>query len=139
MVGSSPANIRHFIELRGIGIINARRIYGMGAVKDTEKIDVVINLENWDNKKVYDRMGMDTEYKEILGNKVPIITVPVKPGRNLAVIIEAAAMNNRQKKMGYNNCSRYTYSYDSIKSCLWNSFRNDCRSIKIGSVRYRYY
>ena len=102
LVGSSPANIRHFIELRGIGIVNARRIYGMGAVKNTEKIDLVINLEIWDNAKVYDRMGMDTEYMEILGNKVPTITIPVKPGRNLAVIIEAAAMNNRQKKMGYN-------------------------------------
>ena len=102
LVGSSPANIRHFIELRGIGIVNARRLYGMGAVKMTEKIDMVINLELWDNNKVYDRMGMDTEFMEILGNKVPTITIPVKPGRNLAVIIEAAAMNNRQKKMGYN-------------------------------------
>lgn len=102
LVGSSPANIRHFIELRGIGIINARRLFGMGAVKMTEKIDMVINLELWDNNKIYDRMGMDTEYMEILGNKVPTITIPVKPGRNLAVIIESAAMNNRQKKMGYN-------------------------------------
>lgn len=102
LVGSSPENIRHFIELRGIGIINARRIYGMGAVKLTEKIDMVINLELWDNTKIYDRMGMDTEFMEILGNKIPTITIPVKPGRNLAVIIEVAAMNNRQKKMGYN-------------------------------------
>ncbi|MBQ5440474.1 MAG: HPr kinase/phosphorylase, partial [Clostridia bacterium] len=102
LVGSSPENIRHFIELRGIGIINARRIYGMGAIKTTEKIDMVIKLELWDNTKIYDRMGMDTEYMEILGNKVPMIIIPVKPGRNLAVIIEAAAMNNRQKKMGYN-------------------------------------
>lgn len=102
LVGSSPENIRHFIELRGIGIINARRIYGMGAVKLTEKIDMVINLEIWDNNKVYDRMGMETEFTEILGNKIPAITLPVKPGRNLAVIIEVAAMNNRQKKMGYN-------------------------------------
>lgn len=102
LVGASPENIRHFIELRGIGIINARRIYGMGAVKMTEKIDMVIKLELWDNSKIYDRMGMETEYMEILGNKIPMITIPVKPGRNLAVIIEAAAMNNRQKKMGYN-------------------------------------
>lgn len=102
LVGSAPENIRHFIELRGIGIINARRIYGMGAVKMTERIDMVIKLELWDNTKIYDRMGMDTEFIEILGNKVPTITIPVKPGRNLAVIIEAAAMNNRQKKMGYN-------------------------------------
>ncbi|MGN0550535.1 MAG: HPr(Ser) kinase/phosphatase [Acutalibacteraceae bacterium] len=102
LVGSSPENIRHFIELRGIGIINARRIFGMGAVKLTEKIDMVINMEIWDSSKVYDRMGMDNEYTEILGIEVPILTIPVKPGRNLAVIIEVAAMNNRQKKMGYN-------------------------------------
>lgn len=102
LVGTAPENIRHFIELRGIGIINARRIFGMGAVKLTEKIDIVINLEIWDKTKVYDRMGMDNEYTEILGLKVPVLTIPVKPGRNLAVIIEVAAMNNRQKKMGYN-------------------------------------
>lgn len=102
LVGQSPENIRHFIELRGIGIINARRIFGMGAVKLQEKIDMCINLEIWDATKVYDRMGMDSEYTEILGIKVPVMTIPVKPGRNLAVIIEVAAMNNRQKKMGYN-------------------------------------
>lgn len=102
LVGQSPENIRHFIELRGIGIINARRIFGMGAVKLQEKIDMCINLEIWDAMKVYDRMGMDSEYTEILGIKVPVMTIPVKPGRNLAIIIEVAAMNNRQKKMGYN-------------------------------------
>ena len=102
LVGTAPENIRHFIELRGIGIINARRIFGMGAVKLTEKIDMVINLEIWDKTKVYDRMGTENEYTEILGLRVPVLTIPVKPGRNLAVIIEVAAMNNRQKKMGYN-------------------------------------
>ncbi len=102
LVGTAPENIRHFIELRGIGIINARRIFGMGAVKLTEKIDMVINLEIWDKTKVYDRMGMENEYTEILSLRVPVLTIPVKPGRNLAVIIEVAAMNNRQKKMGYN-------------------------------------
>jgi HPr kinase/phosphorylase len=102
LVGTAPENIRHFIELRGIGIINARRIFGMGAVKITEKIDMVISLEIWDNSKVYDRMGIDSEYTEILGIKVPVLTIPVKPGRNLAIIIEVAAMNNRQKKMGFN-------------------------------------
>jgi HPr kinase/phosphorylase len=102
LVGQAPENIRHFIELRGIGIINARRIFGMGAVKMTEKIDMVISLEIWDNQKTYDRMGIDNEYTEILGIKVPVLTIPVKPGRNLAIIIEVAAMNNRQKKMGYN-------------------------------------
>ena len=102
LVGSAPENIRHFIELRGIGIINARRIFGMGAVKLTEKIDLVVNLELWDSDKVYDRMGLDALYTNILGIDVPSATIPVKPGRNLAVIIEVAAMNNRQKKMGYN-------------------------------------
>ena len=102
LVGTAPENIRHFIELRGIGIINARRIFGMGAVKLTEKIDMAINLEIWDSAKVYDRMGIDNEYTEILGVQVPVLTIPVKPGRNLAIIIEVAAMNNRQKKMGYN-------------------------------------
>ncbi len=102
LVGSSPENIRHFLELRGIGIINARRLFGMGSVKVTEKIDMVIQLEIWDPQKVYDRMGMENEYTEILGIKVPAVTVPVKPGRNLAIILEVAAMNNRQKKMGYN-------------------------------------
>lgn len=102
LVGQSPANIRHFLELRGIGIINARRIFGMGAVKVAEKIDLIVELEIWDPNKVYDRMGMDNEYTSILGVKVPSLTVPVKPGRNLAIILEVAAMNNRQKKMGYN-------------------------------------
>ena len=102
LVGTSPENIRHFIELRGIGIINARRIFGMGAVKLTEKIDMVINMEQWNTEKVYDRIGMDNQYTEIMGIQVPIMTIPVKPGRNLAIIIEVAAMNNRQKKMGYN-------------------------------------
>lgn len=102
LVGQSPQNIRHFIELRGIGIINARQLFGMGAIKSNEKLDLVINLEQWDSSKVYDRMGLANEYMEILGVEVPTITIPVKPGRNLAVIIEVAAMNNRQKKMGYN-------------------------------------
>ncbi|MCM1316250.1 MAG: HPr(Ser) kinase/phosphatase [Prevotella sp.] len=102
LVGSSPDNIRHFLELRGIGIINARRLFGIGAVKMTEKLDLVVELEQWDSGKMYDRMGVDTEYVSILGVKVPSLTIPVKPGRNLAVILEVAAMNNRQKKMGYN-------------------------------------
>ncbi len=102
LVGSSPENIRHFIELRGIGIINANRIFGAGAVKLTEKIDMIINLEPWDAAKVYDRMGLEDQTTEILDIKIPSLTVPVKPGRNLAVIFEVAAMNNRQKKLGYN-------------------------------------
>ncbi|MDE7365316.1 MAG: HPr(Ser) kinase/phosphatase [Ruminococcus sp.] len=102
LVGSSPDNIRHFLELRGIGIINARRLFGIGAVKMTEKIDLVVELEQWNPEKIYDRMGVDTEYISLLGVKIPALTIPVKPGRNLAVILEVAAMNNRQKKMGYN-------------------------------------
>lgn len=102
LVGSSPDNIRHFLELRGIGIINARRLFGIGAVKMTEKLDLVVELEQWNSEKIYDRMGVDTEYVSLLGVKIPSLTIPVKPGRNLAVILEVAAMNNRQKKMGYN-------------------------------------
>ncbi|MBR0541389.1 MAG: HPr(Ser) kinase/phosphatase [Clostridia bacterium] len=102
LVGSAPDNIRHFIELRGIGIINARRIFGMGAVKLSEKINMVIQLEPWNPEKVYDRMGIENEYINIMNVKIPLTVVPVKPGRNLAIIIEVAAMNNRQKKMGYN-------------------------------------
>ena len=97
-MGQSPENIRHFIELRGIGIINARQLFGMGSVKITEKIDIVINLEIWDNTKVYDRMGLDNQYMDILGVEVPTLTIPVKPGRNLAVIIEVAAMRTTVRK-----------------------------------------
>lgn len=102
LVGAAPNNIRHFIELRGIGIVNVSRIFGVGAVKLTEKIDFVINIEPWDAEKIYDRMGLEEQTTEILGLKIPSVTIPVKPGRNLAVIIEVAAMNNRQKKLGYN-------------------------------------
>lgn len=100
--GTSPDNIRHFLELRGIGIINVRRIFGMGAIKSDVDVDLIINLEQWDPDKVYDRMGMEDTYTEILGVNVPSIDIPVKPGRNIAVIIEVAAMNHRQKKLGYN-------------------------------------
>ena len=129
LVGSAPENIRHFIELRGIGIVNARRIFGMGAVKVTEKIDMMIQLEQWDSEKVYDRMGLDNEYADILGIKVPLLTIPVKPGRNLAIIIEVAAMNNRQKKMGYNAAQELMRNLgmsDAISSSEvkidWNKF-----------------
>jgi len=102
LVGSSPEIIRYFIELRGIGIIDVKRIFGIGAVKDSEKIDLVINLEPWISGKEYDRLGISTEYEEILGLSIPSLTIPVKPGRNLAMIVEVAAMNNRQRRMGYN-------------------------------------
>ena len=100
--GTAPSNIQYFIELRGIGIINARKIFGIGAVKEEAMIDMEIHLENWDSNKVYDRLGMDTHCSNILDVDVPSLTIPVKPGRNLAVIIEVAAMNNRQKRLGYN-------------------------------------
>ena len=107
LVGSAPELIRHYVELRGIGIVDVRRIFGMGSVKLTEKIDLIINLEPWQQGKFYERVGLDSEYTNIMGIDVPSITVPVKPGRNLAVIIEIAAMNNRQKKMGYNTAVEF--------------------------------
>jgi HPr kinase/phosphorylase len=102
LVGRSPANIQHFSEIRGIGIINVASLFGMGAVKPTEKIDFIVNLESWDESKSYDRMGLNRDYTEILGLKIPVMTIPVRQGRNLAVIIEVAAMNNRQKASGNN-------------------------------------
>ena len=108
LVGTSPESIRHYIELRGIGVINVRRLFGIGAVKPTERIDLVIHLEEWNDNVVYDRLGLDSKFTEILGIEVPCLTVPVKPGRNLAAIIEVAAMNNRQKKMGYDSALEFT-------------------------------
>ncbi len=102
LVGTSPDVIRHFVELRGIGIVDIKEIFGMGAVKNTESIDMIIHLEPWVEGKQYDRLGMVDEYTNIMGINIPSITIPVKLGRNLAVIVEVAAMNNRQKKMGYN-------------------------------------
>ena len=102
LVGSAPDNIRYYVELRGVGIVNVRRLFGMGAVKMTEKIDLVVEMEPWNPEAVYDRMGLENETIDIMGIQVPKITIPVKPGRNLAMILEVAAMNNRQKKMGYN-------------------------------------
>lgn len=107
LVGSAPEIIRHYVELRGIGIVDIKRLFGVGAVKDTEKIDLVINLEPWIQGKMYDRLGIDNETIDILGIKVPAITIPVRPGRNLAIILEIAAMNNRQKRMGYNTALEF--------------------------------
>ena len=102
LVGTSPEIIRHLIERRGIGIVDVRQIFGMGAVKESEKIDLVLSLENWSQDTKYDRFGLEYEQYDILGLQVPMITIPIKPGRNLAVIIEVAAMNNRLKRLGYN-------------------------------------
>ncbi len=107
LVGSAPEIIRHYVELRGIGIVDIKRLFGVGAVKDTEKIDLVINLEQWIQGKMYDRLGIDSETVDILGINVPSITIPVRPGRNLAIILEIAAMNNRQKRMGYNTALEF--------------------------------
>lgn len=107
LVGRAPDIIRHYIELRGIGIVDARRLFGMGAIKETEKIDLVINLEPWQQGKMYDRFGLDGETTDILGIKVPTILIPVSPGRNLSVVIEVAAMNNREKRMGYNTAAEF--------------------------------
>jgi HPr kinase/phosphorylase len=107
LLGSAPEIIRHYVELRGIGIVDVRRLFGMGAVKETEKIDYIINLEPWVQGKMYDRFGLETEYTDILGIKIPTTTIPVKPGRNLAIIIEIAAMNNRQKKMGFDTAVEF--------------------------------
>lgn len=107
LVGKAPEIIRHYVELRGIGIVDVRRLFGMGSVKESEKIDLVINLETWQDGKMYDRLGLDSETTEILGIEVPSIVLPVCPGRNLSVVIEVAAMNNRQKKMGYNTAEEF--------------------------------
>lgn len=102
LVGTAPAITKYMIELRGIGIIDAKALFGMGSVKDNQKIDMVINLTRWTKDTEFDRMGMTDNYEEILGNQLPSYTIPVSPGRNVAIIIESAAMNHRQKMMGYN-------------------------------------
>ncbi len=102
IMGTAPENIRHFIELRGIGIVNVARVFGVGAVKVSESLDLVVQLEAWDPTKNYQRTGLESEYYEILGVNIPSTSIPVSPGRNLAVVLETAAINNRQKKMGYN-------------------------------------
>jgi len=102
LVGMAPDITRHFIELRGIGIIDVKTLFGVQSVKDTQNIDMVITLEEWNKDKEYDRMGLTEEYTEFLGNKLVCHSIPIRPGRNLAIIVEAAAVNHRQKRMGYN-------------------------------------
>ena len=108
LVGSAPPVLKHYIELRGIGVINVAKLFGMGAVKESSNIDLIINMVPWRDGEAYDRLGMETQYTEILDVKVPSITVPITPGRKLAVIFEVAAMNNRQKRMGYNAAVEFT-------------------------------
>ena len=110
LVGSAPDITRHFIELRGIGIIDVKMLFGVESVKDTQSIDLLIKLEEWNREKEYDRLGMEEEYTEFLGNKIVCHSLPIRPGRNLAVIVESAAVNHRQKKMGYNAARELLHS-----------------------------
>ena len=108
LIGTAPELIRNYIEIRGIGVINVAKLFGMGAVKDATSVDLIVNMVPWRDGEAYDRLGMETQYTEILGVKVPSVTIPITPGRNLAVILEVAAMNNRQKRMGYNAAVEFT-------------------------------
>ena len=108
LIGTAPKLIRNYVELRGIGIINVAKLFGMGAVKVDNEINLVVNIVPWDNHEVYDRLGLEDQYTEILGVKIPMNTIPITPGRNLAVILEVAAMNNRQRKFGYNPALEFT-------------------------------
>ena len=102
LVGTAPDITRHFIELRGVGIIDVKTLFGVESVKNTQAIDMVVKLEDWNKDKEYDRLGLEEQYTELLGNKIVCHSIPIRPGRNLAIIVESAAVNYRQKKMGYN-------------------------------------
>ena len=112
LVGTAPELIRNYVELRGIGIINVAKLFGMGAVRSENEIDLVVNIVPWEQQKEYDRLGLEDQYMEILGIQIPMNTIPVTPGRNLAVILEVAAMNNRQRKMGHNHALEFTEQMD---------------------------
>lgn len=108
LMGRAPELIRNYIELRGIGVVNVAMLFGMGAIKEENVINLIINIVPWSNKQIYDRLGLEDQYADLLGVKVPSITIPITPGRNLAVILEVAAMNNRQKRLGYNAAAEFT-------------------------------
>ena len=108
LIGTAPEVIRHYIELRGIGVIDVRQLFGMSAIMEESRIDLVVQFEQWDETKFYDRLGIEDHHIDIMGVEIPCVTIPVRPGRNLAVIIEVAAMNNRHKKMGYNAAVEFT-------------------------------
>lgn len=112
LMGTAPEMIRNYIELRGIGIVNVAKLFGMGAVKAENEINLVVNIVPWNTQKVYDRLGLEEQHMDILGVKIPMNTIPITPGRNLAVILEVAAMNNRQRKMGYNAALEFTQQMD---------------------------
>ncbi len=112
LVGAAPALIRNYIELRGIGVINVAKLFGVGAVKAENEVNLVVNIVQWDPQEAYDRLGLEDQFLDILGVQIPMNTIPIKPGRNLAVILEVAAMNNRQRKMGYNSALEFTEQID---------------------------
>ena len=122
LIGTAPDITRHFIELRGIGIIDVKTLFGVESVKNISNIDLVIKLEEWDRDKEYDRLGLSEEYIEFLGNKVVCHSLPIRPGRNLAVIVEAAAVNHRQKKMGYNAAQEL---YNRVQNSLMKNMKKD--------------
>lgn len=112
LIGTAPELIRNYIELRGIGIVNVAKLFGMGAVREENEIDLVVNIVPWNTQKVYDRLGLEDQHMDLLDVQVPMNTIPITPGRNLAVILEVAAMNNRQRKMGYNPALEFTQQID---------------------------
>jgi HPr kinase/phosphorylase len=122
LVGSAPAVTQHMIELRGIGIINVKALFGVESVKNTQNIDLVINLEEWNKEKEYDRMGLEEHFTEYLGNRITCHNIPIRPGRNLAVICESAAVNHRAKKMGYNAASEF---YDRVMENMKHAHDDD--------------
>ena len=113
LVGSAPELIRHYIELRGIGVVDIQQLFGMSAVREDQDINLVVNLEQWNDQVFYDRLGTNEEFTTILDMKIPAITIPIKPGRNLAIIVEVAAMNNRHKRMGYNAAQEFAKQLDA--------------------------
>ena len=122
LIGTAPDITRHFIELRGIGIIDVKTLFGVESVKNTGNIDLVIKLEEWNRDKEYDRLGLEEEYTEFLGNKVVCHSLPIRPGRNLAVIVESAAVNHRQKKMGYNAAQEL---YNRVQNSLMKNMKKN--------------
>lgn len=122
LIGTAPDITRHFIELRGIGIVDVKTLFGVESVKETQSIDLVIRLEDWDKDKDYDRLGLEEEYTEYLGNKIVCHNIPIRPGRNLAIICESAAVNHRQKKMGYNAAKEL---YNRVQNSLAGKRKDD--------------
>lgn len=126
LVGRAPEIIRHLLEIRGIGFLDVRRLYGVGSIKTTENVQLIVNLEHWVEGKEYERLGVEDHFTELLGIQVPSVTIPVMPGRNLAIIMEVAAMNNRQKRMGYNSAQelnkRVFEQAENKNDPEWDSF-----------------